>query len=112
MQTHLTGLQREAFLQFLVKKEAAFQGHRGTWNGASVEFKLKPGAKLFAMRPYQIPHVHLKVTKTEVDRLEREVGLLTKTTGLKFLSACFVTLKKDGIVQFITDFHRLNKMIV
>ena len=64
------------------------------------------------MRPYQIPHAQLKVTKTDVDMLEKEVGLLTKTTGLKFLSACFVIPKKDEMVRFITDFHRLNKMIV
>ena len=111
-QTHLTGLQREAFLQFLVNKEAASQGCRGTWNGDPVEFDLKPGARPFAMRPYQIPHAHMKVTKAEVDRLEKEVGLLTKTTGLKYLSACFVIPKKDGTVRFITDFRRLNQMVV
>ena len=72
-QIHLTGLQREAFLQFLIKKKTAFQGHRGTWNSAQVDFKLKPGAKPFAMRPYQIPHAQLKVTKTEVNRLEKKL---------------------------------------
>ena len=59
-----------------------------------------------------IPHVLYNTTKKEVDRLEKEVGLLSRNEDLKFLSACFIVPKKDQTVRFIIDFRRLNKMIV
>ena len=112
-QEHLTGLQREAFLKLLEEKEAAFMGVRGTWNGDPVEFKLKKDKKKpFYTKPYLIPKSLYATTRKEVDRLEKEVGLLTKRTDLKYLSACFVIPKKDGTVRFITDFRKLNTMIV
>lgn len=94
------------------KKEAAFQGQRDTQNGAPVEFELKPVARPFAIESNQILHSYIEVTKDEVDRLEKEVGFLTKTTGLKFMSKCFVIPKKDGTVRFITDLRQLEKKIV
>ena len=111
-QKQLTGLQREMFLKFLVSKEAAFQGKRGDWNGNPVDFELKSDAKPFAMKPYQIPHALYQTTKKEVERLEKEVGLLSRNENLEYLSACFIIPKKDQTVRFVTDFRRLNKMIV
>ena len=111
-QTQLTGVQKDSFLKFLLSKEAAFRGKRGDWNGEPVDFELKPGAKPFAMRPYMIPHALYKTTKKEVERLEKEVGLLSRNEDLHYLSSCFIIPKKDQTVRFITDFRKLNKMIV
>ena len=97
-QVQLTGLQREAFLKFLRSKEAAFQGRRGDWNGEPVDFELNPGTKPFSMKPYMILHSLYKTTKKEVDRLEKEVGLLSRNEDSKYLSACFIIPKKDQTV--------------
>ena len=59
-----------------------------------------------------IPHALCNTTKKEVDRLEKEVALLSRNKNLNFLPACFIIPKKDQTVRFITDFRRLNKMIV
>ena len=64
------------------------------------------------MKLYMIPHSLYKTTKKEVDRLENEVGLLSRNEDLRYLSAYFIILKKDQTVRFITDFRILNKMIV
>ena len=77
-----------------------------------MDFQLKEGSKPFAMRPYQIPHSLHKTTKREVTRLEKNVKLLTRKTDLRYLSACFIIPKKDGTVRFITDFRKLNTMIL
>ena len=105
-------MQREAFLKILISREAAFQGKRGDWNGEPVDFELKPGTKPFAMKPYTIPHILYKTTKKEVERLEKEVGLLSRNENLQYLSACFIIPKKDQTVRFITDFRKLNNMII
>ena len=93
-QKQLTGLQREIFLKFLISKEATFQGKRGDWNGNPVDFELKPDARPFAMKPYQIPHTLYQTTKKEVERLEKEVGLLSRNENLRYLSACFIIPKR------------------
>ena len=46
------------------------------------------------MKPYLIPKSLYDTTRKEVDRLEKEVGLLTKRTDLKYISACFVKHRK------------------
>ena len=96
----------------LLQQEEAFQGNCGTWKGDPVDFELKPNARPFVMRPYTIPHSLYKTTKKEVDRLCSEVGLLSRRNDLKYLSACFIIPKKDNTVRFITDFRKINSMIV
>ena len=108
-QEHLTGLQREAFLKMLQEKEAAFMGVRGTWNGDPVEFKLKKDKKKpFYTKPYLIPKSLYATTRKEVDRLEKEVGLLTKRTDLKYLSACFVIPKKRWNCEIHYGFSKIE----
>ena len=77
-----------------------------------MDFDLKPGSKPLAMNPYQIPHSLYRTTTRKVDRLEKDVRLLTKKTDLRYLSACFIIPKIDNPLRFTTDFRRLNKMIL
>ena len=50
------------------------------------------------MKLYMIPHALYNTTKNEVDRLEKEVGLLSRNENLNVLSACFIIPKKDQTV--------------
>ena len=63
-----------------------------------MDFELKPGTRTFAMKPYQIPHALYKTTKKEVERLEKEVKLLSRNENLHYLSSCLIILKKDQTV--------------
>ena len=64
------------------------------------------------MKPYIIPHVLYKSTKNEVERIEKDVLLLSRNEYWKYLSSWFTIPEKDQTVQFIADFRKLNKMSI
>ena len=78
----------------------------------SVEVKLKPDAKLYASKFYNVPKAYEKMTKKEVHCL-CTVSVLEKlshTTDSPWAAPSFCQIKKIDDPNFLTDF-RENKCI-
>ncbi len=108
---HLTSDQKNALLRLLLKHEDMFQGTLGEWKGEYVHFELKPGAKPFRGRPFQVPRIHRDTIKKEIKRL-CDLGVLEVIEESEWGSPSFIIPKKQGTVRFLTDFRELNKRIL
>jgi hypothetical protein len=62
---------------------------------------------MLTSRPFNIPHVHVATIKTKNKRLIK-IGVITPDVNSAWASPCFIIPKKDGMVQFLTDYRRLN----
>ena len=71
----------------------------------------KSEATPYQAKSYKIPHAYVKMTKKHVGHFVN-LGILQPLSHSRWLSTCFIIPKKDGGLQFITDFRKLNKSIV
>lgn len=107
----LTKQEKQQLLKLLQKYEILFDGTLGKWGGEPVRIKLKPDAKPFSSRFYPIPHINKETFRKELERLVR-LGVLTKVKQSEWGTPVFIIPKKNGQVRFLTDFRKLNPMIV
>ena len=70
-----------------------------------------PSVKPFVSRAYPIPKKQLQIFKQELNRLVT-IGVLKKQGRATWIAGTFIIPKKDGRVQWISDFRALNKAIV
>ena len=71
-QDHLTGQQREELTELLHEFPALFNGQLKHYPQSKVHLQLKPDAKPFQCRPYQVPFAHRELFKGELDRLVQQ----------------------------------------
>jgi hypothetical protein len=109
--SHLSDAQQNALLKLLQRHEEIFEGKLGEWKGEYVHFDLKPDAKPWRGRPFQVPRIHRDTIKTEINRLV-EIGVLERIEASEWGSPSFIIPKKQGTVRFLTDFRQLNKRLV
>ena len=109
--THLTKLQRTLLLALLKKHEPLFDSQLGDWKGDPVEIPLKEDAELYHARAFPISHIHESTFKKDLNCLV-SISVLTKVNRCsKWAAPAFIVPKKDGHVQFVTDFRKLNAQI-
>jgi hypothetical protein len=82
----------------------------GTWNAKPYNIELKPNAKPYHSRPFLVPKTHEATLKIELECLTK-AGVLKKVNQSEWAALTFLIPKKDAMVQFIPDFHELNKRI-
>jgi hypothetical protein len=75
-----------------------------------MDLELLPNAKPIPIKPYPVPWIHLKVYWKELECLI-ELGVLSRVGGTQWASPTFIIPKKDGCVQWISNFCKLNKVI-
>jgi hypothetical protein len=75
-----------------------------------LKVKLKPDATPYHARAYPIPHKYVDTLKLEVECL-CDIGVLKKVNRSDWAAPTFIVPKKDGSVQFISNFRELNKWI-
>jgi hypothetical protein len=109
-QKHLSQRQQQDLAAVLKQHTKLFSGKLGLYTGRQVHLKLEPGTKPISSRPYGVPKMHQALFKEELDRLEKE-GVLSQTGASEWLSPTFIVPKKDRRVQWVLDFHALNKVI-
>ena len=107
-QDHLTGQQREELTELLHEFPALFNGQLKHYPQSKVHLQLKPDAKPFQCRPYQVPFAHRELFKGELDRLVQQ-GVLEPANRSQWTAPTFITPKKDGRVRWVSDFRVLNK---
>jgi hypothetical protein len=97
-------------LSLLHKYQHLFDGLLGTWNSKPYNIELKPNAKPYYSRPFPVPKIHEATLKIELECLTK-AGVLEKVNQSKWAATTFLIPKKDASIQFISDFHELNKRI-
>ena len=79
-----------------------------------VSISVKKGEEPVNVRPYPIPVARRKVFQREIDRLEK-IGVLrkeTEKTASAWASPSFIITKSDDSVRFLSDFRKLNTIII
>ncbi len=71
---------------------------------------MEPGAKPRHARPYPVPVTHLETFKKELKHL-CEIGVLQPQGTSKWSSPTFITPKKDGRINWVSDLRELDKVV-
>ena len=108
---HLNLSERDELLTVLRRHETLFDGTLGIWKLKPVSFELREGSVPYSTRPYPIPELYFETTPKEIDRL-CEIGVLKRQRDSEWGSPTFITPKKDQTVRVVSDFRRLNSMLV
>jgi hypothetical protein len=110
--THLSQHKQNELLEVLQVFEDLFDGTLGDWKTEPVSFELKRDAKPYHSRAFpSIPRKHKETIMKEVKRLV-ELGVLEWQPTSEWAAPSFIQPKKNGTVQFLTDFRRLNERLV
>jgi transposase InsO family protein len=110
-QKHLPQRQKDQLAALLADFTKLFSGKLGCYPHTKVHLELIPEATHFHTRPYSVPQVHKQVFQKELNRLV-EIGVLSPTGPAAYLSPTFIIPKKDGRVRWVSDFRKLNSMIL
>jgi hypothetical protein len=76
----------------------------GCFPNKKAQLELRAGTKLF----YPVPKHHEQVFKEELQLL-CDIEVLKRCDPSKWLSPSLIIAKKDGRIQWISDFQELNK---
>ena len=102
--------EQQKILLLLTKYKPLSDRLFGRWQGDTYKTKLHGNIKQHHVHPYSIPHGYKAILKMEVERLCK-VDVLKKINRLEWAAPIFMIPKKDMIVQFISNFRKLNKRI-
>ncbi len=75
-----------------------------------MHIELKTGAQPVYCQPYPVPMVHMATFKKELDHLV-EIGVLSLVQDTEWGVPTFITPKKYGRVQWVSNMSELNKVI-
>lgn len=109
--THLDATDKNKLLRVLIKYKHLFDGTLGDFKVDPVKIELKKDAQPVQLRPFQVPHIRRGMFKKELDRLI-QLGVLEERPNSPWSSPSFLIAKKDGQGRFLSDFRKLNNLIV
>ena len=87
-----------------------FDGGLGHYTQTKIHIGLDPTIEPRHFKPYPIPNIHLPTFKKELDHLV-DIGVPEKAGMRAWVSATFITPKKDGRVCWVSDLRYLNTAI-
>ncbi len=108
---YLDSTQKELLTSLLSAYPTLFGGGLGRLNIEPVTLELKPGARPYHAKPFNIPKAYEKPTKTEVARFEK-LGIWKRVRDTEWTAGTFIQPKKTGDVRVLTDFRKLNEYLV
>ncbi len=108
---HLSDTEKSMLLKTLKRHQPLFQGGLGQLKIKPIHLEIKPGAKPYHARAFPIPHSLEATTKKEMERLT-SIGVFTKCHNTEWAAPTFVQKKKTGDVRILTDFRKLNEVLV
>ncbi|GFH49966.1 hypothetical protein CTEN210_06442 [Chaetoceros tenuissimus] len=109
--TSLNREQKRKLLKTLKKFESLFDGTLGCWKTDPVKIQLKEGAKAVNSRWYPVPKINKETFKKELERLVK-IGVLEVVHESEWGTPVFIIPKKEGTVRFVTDFRKVNGLVV
>ena len=95
--------QERKLLSILKDFEDLFDGKLGHWETEPIDIELKPEHKL--------PRINKATFKKELLRLV-DIGVLTPVQQSEYGTPVFIIPKKEGTIQFLTDYRQINQGIV
>jgi hypothetical protein len=104
---HLTSDQQNTFLNLFKNYKDLFSGKLGLIPAPPVHLRLKPNAKPYYAKAYNIPQAIIAMASKEIDDLEN-LQVIKSNIYSQWGARCLFHAKKDGGVRFITDLRRLN----
>ena len=96
--------------QVLRRHTKLFSGKLGLYPHKKVHLDLDPNAKPIHARAFPVPKLHQGTFKKELKHLCEE-GVLSPIEPSEWASPTFIIPKKDGRVQWVSDFRALNKVL-
>ena len=102
--------QREQPYSLLNQFHNLFDGRLKTFKGPPVHFELIENPVPVRRRPYTIPTSQLAVFKDELRHLI-SIGVIEKAQRSEWIAGTIIVHKKDGRIQWITDFRGLDKSL-
>ena len=107
----LNKVEQLKLLNVLEKYKDLFDGTLGAFKTKPIKLEVKPGELPYHVHPFQIPKIHKETLKKELKELCK-IGILRKCLDSQCARPSFIMPKKNGTVQFVTDFQRVNKKII
>ena len=103
--------QKQMLLKLLQQFETLFDGTLGKWNTTPVNIELRPNSKPVNSRWYPVPRINKLTFKKELMRLVK-IGVLERVQESEWGTPVFIIPKKEGTVRFLTDFRKVNGLII
>ena len=108
--SHLSTEDQHKLLKLLLEYEGLFDSTLGDFKTDPISLDIKPGKKLAYTLPYLVPKVHKTIFKKELDQLVK-LGVLEKDNDSPWASPAFIISKKNGMVRFLINLHKVNAKI-
>ena len=108
---HLNNVERQNLLCVFEWYPTLFQGGLGKLDIPPIHLEIQPGKLPHHARPYPVPKVYEELTKTEIKRLEG-IGVLERNSDSEHAAPTFIQKKKTGDIRILTDFRKLNAMLI
>ena len=108
---HLTVDQRQKLKTTFEKYKRVFDGTLGKHPTAKIDIELIPGAKPIYQSPYPVSFKRKALFQRELNNMIAD-GVFTRIGESEWGFPSFIIPKKDGRVRWLSDFRKLNKLIV
>jgi Reverse transcriptase (RNA-dependent DNA polymerase)./Integrase core domain. len=110
-QTHLIPQHRTALAAMLAKHDEMFNRVLGKYPDGTVRLQVVPGVSPIHCKPFSVPHRNLKQLKREIDTLVL-LDVVEPILISEWAFPSFLVPKKDGTARFVSDFRRLNEVLL
>jgi hypothetical protein len=102
-------IEKNNIVGLLRKYEHLFDGTLRNFETSKVKLNLKEDAKPYHAKAFPVPKNHRDTLKHEIERLVK-LGVLKRCSDSEWAAPTFIIPKKNGIVRFISDFRKLQKL--
>jgi hypothetical protein len=109
--THLSSQEKEKLYAQLDKPRFLFKGTLRLLPTKPVHIEIKYNAKPFHGHTFSVPKAYKSMICDEVECL-CHLNILHWCNESEWAAPSFRTPKKNGQIQFVSDFHQLNKWII
>jgi hypothetical protein len=109
--THLSSQEKEKLYDLLDKHRFLFKDTLGLLPTKPVHVEIKSNAKPFHGHAFSVPKAYESMIHNEVECL-CHLNVLHWCNEFEWAAPSFRTPKKNGQIQFISDFHQLNKAMI
>ena len=109
--THLSSEERRILHTLMNKYKNLFYGILCTFDTEPVDLEVKTWALPVRSMPFPVPHIRREKFQLEIKWLLR-LGILCRNNDSRWISPSFIIPKKDNEVCFLTDFRKVNELLV
>ena len=98
-------------LILLKQYKELFDGTLVKWKTSLVKIERRPDAKPVNLRWYPVPRINKRAFKIELEHFKK-IGFLERVQESELGTPVFIIPKKEVTVRFLTNFRKVNGLIV